>query len=249
MSENVVILGAGSGIARAVAQRLAARGCRLLLCGRDADELERNAADLRVRHNASATAVPFDALDFDSHAPFWENCLQQCDGRINGVLLCFGTLPDQQQCQRETASLRHAFDVNLTAAASVLHPIAAHMESQKSGWLAVITSVAGDRGRQSNYVYGAAKAGLSTFLQGLRNRLQPSGVHVLTIKPGFVATSMTEGLLDPKSPLVASPDAVARDIDRAIRKRRNVLYTPWFWRGILLVIRSIPESIFKRLKL
>lgn len=249
MTENVVILGANSGIANAVSHRLAARGCCLLLCGRNTEELERNAADLRVRHNADIRVARFDALDFESHTHCWPEWIERLDGRVDGALFCFGSLPDQQECQFDMQQLHQALDVNFTAAASIIHPIAAHMESEGTGWLAVISSVAGDRGRQSNYVYGAAKAGLSTFLQGLRNRLQPAGVHVLSIKPGFVATAMTAGMLDPTSPMVASPDRVAKDIDRAIYKRRNVLYTPGFWRWIMLIIRSIPESVFKRLKL
>ncbi len=115
--------------------------------------------------------------------------------------------------------------------------------------IAAISSVAGDRGRQSNYIYGAAKAGLTAYLQGLRNRLFFAGVHVLTIKPGFVATAMTDGLVNPNSPLLATPQQVARDIDRALRCRQNVLYTRWFWRPIMLIIRWIPEPVFKRLKL
>lgn len=249
MSENIVILGAGSGIAKALCQRMATRGCNLVLCGRNTEELQRDAADLQTRHQTKATILEFDALNFDSHNELWNQCLTQFDGKVDGVMLCFGTLPDQKACEDDPSQLRSAIDVNLTAAASILHPIAAHFESKKSGWLAVISSVAGDRGRQSNYVYGAAKAGLTTFLAGLRNRLQPAGVHVLTIKPGFVATPMTAGILDPKSPMVASPEQVARDIERAIAKRRNVIYTRWFWKWIMLIIRNIPESIFKRLKL
>lgn len=249
MSENIVILGAGSGIAKALCQRMAARGCGLVLCGRNAEELQRDAADLQTRHQTNATVLEFDALNFDSHNELWNQCLAQFDGQVDGVVLCFGTLPDQKACEDDSSQLRSAIDVNLTAAASILHPIAAHLESKKSGWLAVISSVAGDRGRQSNYVYGAAKAGLTTFLAGLRNRLQPVGVHVLTIKPGFVATPMTAGILDPNSPMVASPEQVARDIERAIAKRRDVIYTRWFWKWIMLIIRNIPESIFKRLKL
>jgi short-subunit dehydrogenase len=170
-------------------------------------------------------------------------------GTIDGVLLCFGVLSDQQQCEQDCQMLRTTFDVNLTAAASILHCFAERMEQQRTGWIAAISSVAGDRGRQSNYVYGAAKAGLTAFLQGLRNRLQASGVHVLTIKPGFVATAMTHGLVNPDSRMVASPAKVAADIDRAIRRQRNVVYTPRFWRWIMIIIRSIPEFVFKRMKL
>ena len=144
---------------------------------------------------------------------------------------------------------RRAIDLNFTSAVALLAPLASYLEGRRSGYLAAISSVAGDRGRQSNYTYGAAKAGLTAYLQGLRNRLYRSGVHVLTIKPGFVDTPMTRGLVNPNSPLVASPKRVARDIDRAIRRRRNTIYTPWFWRPIMLVVRLVPEFIFKRLKL
>jgi short-subunit dehydrogenase len=133
--------------------------------------------------------------------------------------------------------------------ALLLEKFATMMESQRGGCLAAISSVAGDRGRQSNYIYGAAKAGLSTFLDGLRNRMFRVGVHVLSIKPGFVDTPMTLGKINPRSPLVASPDRVARDIDRALLRRENVLYTPWFWWPIMKVIRLVPEPIFKRLGL
>ena len=132
---------------------------------------------------------------------------------------------------------------------ALLAPLANYLESRRRGYLAAISSVAGDRGRQSNYTYGAAKAGLTAYLQGLRNRLYRSGVHVLTIKPGFVDTRMTQGRVNPNSPLVASAARVARDIDRAIRRRRNVIYTPWFWRPIMLAVRALPEFLFKRLKL
>jgi short-subunit dehydrogenase len=156
---------------------------------------------------------------------------------------------DQAEAQADVQRIRRTYDVNLTSAASVLEPIAAHMAERGTGWIAAVSSVAGDRGRQSNYLYGSAKAGLTAYLQGLRNRVHHHGVDVLTIKPGFVDTPMTHGLLDPDSPLVASPDRVAKDIDRAIRRRRSKVYTPWFWRGIMAIIRNIPEAIFKRLKL
>ena len=123
------------------------------------------------------------------------------------------------------------------------------LAAQEYGFIAVISSVAGDRGRQSNYLYGAAKGGLSVYLQGLRNRGKHCGVHVMTVKPGFVATQMTVGLVDPKSPLVAQPEQVAKDIVRGLKKRKNIVYSRWFWRYIMLMIRSIPEWIFKRLRL
>src|SRR6516164_9862855 len=126
--------------------------------------------------------------------------------------------------------LRQSLDVNFLSAAELLEIAAAYFEPRRSGFIAAISSVAGDRGRQSNYTYGAAKAGLTAYLQGLRNRLWRAGVHVLTVNPGFVDTPMTRGRINPNSLLVATPERVARDIDRALRRRRDVLYTPWFWR-------------------
>ena len=249
MSEGVILLGATSGMARALSQRMCQRGCRLVLAGRDGDELNRIASDLRVRYQSQVHAEQFDALSFDDHEQFVEQCFAKLDNQVTGVVLCHGYMSEQSRTESDFSEAQRTIDVNFTSAVSLLHHAAARLESQGNGYVAAISSVAGDRGRQSNYTYGAAKAGLSTFLQGLRNRLRPAGVHVLTVKPGFVATAMTEGLLDPKSPMVASADQVARDIDRAIRKRKNVLYTPWFWSPIMTIIRSIPEPVFKRLKL
>jgi short-subunit dehydrogenase len=141
----------------------------------------------------------------------------------------------------------HTLTVNYNAVVSICEPLAAHLAERGSGWIAVIGSVAGDRGRQSNYLYGSAKAGASAYCQGLRNRLYHRGVHVLTVKPGLVATAMTEGLVNPNSPMVARPEQVAGAIVRAIDRRRNVIYTPWFWRAIMAAIRAVPEAVFKRL--
>ncbi len=166
-----------------------------------------------------------------------------------GVLLCYGQLDEQRATETDSAAARCAIDVNFTSAVSILNLVAEHLAAQKSGFIAAISSVAGDRGRQSNYTYGAAKAALTTYLQGLRNRLHPLGVQVLTVKPGFVDTPMTHGILRPDSPLVASRERVARDIDRALCRRRNVIYTPWYWWAVMTIIRSIPEFVFKRLRL
>jgi short-subunit dehydrogenase len=249
MSENILVLGATSGIARALCHELARRGCRLVLAGRDADELGKVASDLHVRYGTDGHVEPFDALDYEGHSAFFGRCLGHFNGDLTGVVLCYGYMTDQARTETDFCQARRTIDVNLTSAVSLLSLAANHLELSRQGFIAAIASVAGDRGRQSNYTYGAAKAGLATYLQGLRNRLCRAGVHVLTVKPGFVDTPMTQGLLNPKSPLVASPARVARDIDRAIRKRKNTLYTPWFWWGILAVIRSIPEPIFKRLRL
>ena len=250
--ETYLILGATSGFARAVSQVLAERGCRLVLAGRNAKELQRLANDLRIRHQTAVECAAFDALDFDAHAAFVQRSTQLFDGGLDGLILCYGYLAEQAQAQADVAEARRTIDVNLTSAVSVLERFAEYFIDRRTARrpiIAAISSVAGDRGRQSNYIYGAAKAGLSAYLQGLRNRLFAAGVHVLTIKPGFVATAMTDGLVNPNSPLLATPEQVARDIDRAVGRRRNVLYTRWFWRPIMFVIRSIPEPIFKRLKL
>jgi len=249
MSENVVIVGATSGIAKALCAELADGGANLVVAGRNIEQLERQAADLRIRFQRDVFVERFDAADVERFSQFWANCVAHFADGTTGLVVCYGFLPVQDEAQRDAAVLRQSLDVNFTSPAALLEIAAAYFEQRRSGWIAAISSVAGDRGRQSNYLYGAAKAGLSAYLQGLRNRLQPAGVHVLSIKPGFVATRMTAGKVNPKSPLVASPERVARDIARAIRRRKNVLYTPWIWRPIMFVVRSIPEAIFKRLKL
>lgn len=249
MSEHVLILGANSGIARAVCDVLAERGVSLLLAGRQLDELEKTAADLRIRFKADVHCEMFEALDYASHPAFVTRAVERCGGRIDGVVLCYGNLPDQRATEQDFTLVQRTIDVNFTSVVSILNLLATVMEKQGSGTIAAISSVAGDRGRQSNYTYGAAKAGLTAYLQGLRNRLAKRGVHVLTIKPGFVDTAMTKGIIPATSPLLASPQRVARDIDRAMRRRHNTLYTPWFWWPIMTIICSIPEAIFKRLKL
>jgi short-subunit dehydrogenase len=247
--ETYLILGATSGIARAVSHVLAGRGCRLVLAARNPEELQRLANDLRIRHQTAIECAAFDALDFAGHAALVERSTKVFEGELDGVILCYGYMVDQAQAQADFAEARRTIDVNFTSAVSVLERFADYFAQRHAGVIAAISSVAGDRGRQSNYIYGAAKAGLTAYLQGLRNRLFSAGVHVLTIKPGFVATAMTDGLVNPNSPLLATPQQVARVIDRALRRRRNVLYTRWFWRPIMFVIRSIPEPVFKRLKL
>ena len=249
MSENVLILGATSGIAKALAAVLAARGCRLVLGGRNREEMDRIAADLRLRFSATVDVETFDALDYDHHAEFFRACLERSGGCIDGVIHCYGYLPDQKLAQEDFTAARQTIEVNFTSAVSLLNLAADYFERQQAGYIAAISSVAGDRGRQSNYVYGSTKAALSAYLSGLRNRLFHAGVHVLTIKPGFVDTPMIAGSASAKSPLVASPQRVARDIDRAIRRRKNTVYTPWFWRIVMGIIRAIPECIFKRMRL
>jgi len=249
MSEAVAVVGANSGIARALCHRLAKRGCRLILAGRNPDELQALASDLRIRYGQPAIVEPFDALAFDDLPHFVARCLRHFDAGLDGVILCYGYLATDDRGQPDLGSARRMIDVNFTSAVLILECFAHDFEQRSAGSIVAISSVAGDRGRQSNYLYGAAKGGLTIYLQGLRNRLHRAGVHVLTVKPGFVDTAMTAGKIDPRSPLLASPERVARDIDRALRKRKDVLYTPWFWWGIMALIKAVPEVVFKRLKL
>ena len=249
MSDRILVLGATSGIARALCGQLARQGHQLILAARDADELERMATDLRLRYEVSVLIELFEALEFDQHEPLLRRCVERLDGPLDGVVFCCGYMPEQVKTETDFSEVQRTIDTNLTAAISILNVVANYFVRRRAGFIAAISSVAGDRGRQSNYVYGCSKAGLNVYLAGLRNRLYRSGVHVLTIKPGFVDTPMTEGLIDPQSPLVASPERVARDIARAIQRRRNQLYVPWFWRCIMTAICSVPETIFKRMKL
>jgi decaprenylphospho-beta-D-erythro-pentofuranosid-2-ulose 2-reductase len=247
MSDTILVLGAGSAMARAIAHELAATGHSLILAGRGTDDLEKTAADLRVRHEASVTVRRFEATDFDDHERFFGDCVKAAGGELHGVILCHGYMAEQAVAQRDFAEARRMIDVNYASAVSVLEQAARYLEDRKRGYVCAITSVAGDRGRRSNYLYGSSKAALNTYLQGLRHRLSKSGVPVLTVKPGFVDTRMTWGL--PGLFLVASPDKVAKDVCKAIRKKRNVTYTPWFWRGIMSIICAVPDFIFRRTKL
>ena len=243
---RVLVVGATSAIATETARIYATGGARLFLAARDPDRLEAVAADLRVR---GATSVETALLDVTDHRRC-EDVVEQAWAALGGLdvaLVAHGVLPDQPRCQASAAEALRSLDVNLLSAVALLTPLANRFEAARAGCIAVISSVAGDRGRQSNYVYGTAKGGLDRFLQGLRNRLHPAGVAVVTLKPGFVDTPMTAAI--PKNLLFASPRRVGRAVHRAIEARRSVAYIPWFWRPIMCLIRGMPESIFKRLRL
>jgi short-subunit dehydrogenase len=241
---TVLVLGGTSAIARSVASEFAARRFDVILAGREIAELETIAADLRLRHSVAAVPRKFDALAFESHPAFVEECRTACGNKLVGAVVCFGYLGDQAEGERNFEETRRIFDTNLLGAVSILNPIARHLEEKREGFVAAISSVAGDRGRRSNFLYGAAKAGLTVYLQGLRNRLSGSGVRVVTIKPGFVDTRMTYGR--PGMFLVASPEAVGRRIVRAILSGKDVTYVPGFWRFVMFGIRAIPERVFKK---
>lgn len=247
MMKNVLIVGGSSAIAAACARRWAAEGANLFLTGRHPLRVEAVAQDLRVRGAGQVVTHVLDVNDHQQHQAMLDAC-RAALGRIDIVLIAHGSLPDQSRCERDVDVVLHELSTNALSTIALLTLLAGQFESQRSGSIAVIASVAGDRGRPSNYVYGAAKAAVATFCEGLRARLFKAGVRVLTIKPGFVATPMTAGLALP-GPLVASPERVAADIVRAIERGKDALYTPWFWSGIMLVIRSLPGFVFKRVSL
>jgi len=244
-NQHALILGATSAIARALADQLAADGYNIILAARDQDENQILADDIALRHNIDAHAIPFQADAFDTHESFLAQCNDIADNTITLYAICFGYMDDQQHAQAHFPTAQRTIDINLTAAISICERAATQLEQRGTGNIIIIASVAGDRGRQSNYLYGAAKAGLTTYAQGLRNRLHHRGVHVLTVKPGFVDTKMTFGTV----PFAANPTHVAKSITRALKKQRNTIYTPWFWRYILLIIQHIPEAVFKRMRM
>ena len=245
MSETWIILGATSSMARALARALAERGDAVLLAGRDREDIKRLAADCSARGARLAEGINFDARKPETFAPIIAGAARE-DGTINAAVFV-GSMPDQGDIDSDPALIDGVVSDNFSGPARFLHILAPLMEERGGGTIVGLGSVAGDRGRIGNYVYGAAKAGFATYLSGLRNRLTRAGAHVLTVKPGFVDTAMTwgiEGMF-----LVASPKQVAADILKAVKKKRNVLYTPFFWRYIMLIIRSVPEPIFKKLSI
>lgn len=244
--EKVLIVGANSAIAEAAARLYAARGGALYLLARNVPRVQVIAEDLRVRGATLVHASALDVADFAAQADAIERACAALGG-LDVALIAHGTLPDQPRCGSDTDHAMREFTVNGTATISLASRIAQKLEVQGSGTLAVISSVAGDRGRASNYLYGSAKAAVSVYLSGLRQRLDARGVNVLTIKPGFVDTPMTAAFR--KGALWTKPETIARGIVRAIDMRRSVVYLPWFWRPIMLVIRCIPESLFRRIKL
>ncbi|MEG2804460.1 SDR family oxidoreductase [Stenotrophomonas sp.] len=244
--QKILIIGATSAIAEAVARRYAARGAALFLVARNPARLSVIAADLAVRGAAQVSDYVLDINDLAGHAGMVEQAWATL-GAPDVVLVAHGTLPDQAACEASVAVFLSEFATNGSATMALLAPIANRMADAGSGTLAVITSVAGDRGRQSNYAYGAAKAATSAFLSGLRQRLFKRGVGVVDIRPGFVDTPMTAHLR--KGPLWASPDQVAKRIVAGIGRRTPVLYAPGFWRLIMWVIRLLPQAVFNRASL
>lgn len=243
----IIIIGGTSAIAKSLAHQWAQKNFNLIISGRDEEEINSICNDIQIRYSILCQPLKLDLLDFEQHQNFFEKCLTISNHHIKGIIFCAGFMDEQNKVQNNNSLTIQTINANFTSTASILNLFANYFETNKNGFIACISSVAGDRGRQSNYIYGAAKSGLSTYLQGLRNRMFKSGVPVLTIKPGFVDTAMTygmEGLF-----LVASPDKVAKDIILAIEKKKDILYTPGFWKYIMLIIKNIPERIFKKMSL
>jgi decaprenylphospho-beta-D-erythro-pentofuranosid-2-ulose 2-reductase len=242
---KIIVLGATSGIALEVQHQLARRGCELLLVARSPQRLAEIQTDLLLRGAAGVLTYAADLASIPHHAGILEFARRNVPD-FDTVLLAYGSMQPQKDAEDSVDVLLEGLQTNFVSASAILTLFASDFERRRTGCLAAITSVAGDRGRRSNYVYGSAKGALSLFLQGLRSRLHPAGVRVITIKPGPVQTSMTDHL--PNASRFADPRQVARDIVRAIASGSpEVLYTPKVWRYIMTAVEHIPEAIFKRL--
>ncbi|ARE40843.1 Sorbitol-6-phosphate 2-dehydrogenase [Rhodovulum sp. P5] len=240
----VLILGARSDIGRAVAHAFAAEGHPIQLAARNAESLQPDATDITIRYNVAASVHDFDALDTAHHAAFLDHL-----PTLPEVAVCaVGLMGDQAENETDAGKAALVIRANFEGPALILGDLANRFAARGSGTLVGISSVAGDRGRATNYVYGASKAGFTAFLSGLRNRLAKQGVHVVTVLPGFVNTRMTEGM-DLPGGLTAEPQELGTAIVKAVEKKRNIIYVRPVWRLIMAIIRAIPEAVFKKLSL
>jgi decaprenylphospho-beta-D-erythro-pentofuranosid-2-ulose 2-reductase len=237
---SILILGAGSDIGIALANAAAKIGCPLLLAARELSTLEANAERLRSKYHTEVEVLYFDALKTDSHKEFLDQL-----GNLPTIVICLvGLLGDQATAERSFVEADLILRTNLAGPISIMGEVANRMEARNEGAIVGVSSVSGDRGRAENYVYGAAKAGFTTFLSGLRQRLARTSVRVVTVKPGPVRTKMTS---DRRAFLMTTPDAIAASLLRACLKARGVVYLPWYWRPIMTIIRCLPETLFKSL--
>jgi decaprenylphospho-beta-D-erythro-pentofuranosid-2-ulose 2-reductase len=241
---RIMVVGATSAIAHETAKRFARDGAEFFLVARNTERLDDVSNDLKVRGAKRVETFLLDINDLERHEELVDAAVLALDG-LDAVLISHGTLGDQQKCQLSVSETLKEFTTNCTSVIALLTLLANYFEQQKRGCIAVVSSVAGDRGRKSNYVYGSAKAAVSAFLSGLRGRLASAGVTVITVKPGLVDTPMTASLR--KGLLFASAGKVGEGIYQAMVKKREVVYVPWFWRPIMVIVRSIPEAVFKKL--
>ncbi len=243
-AKRIALFGATSAIAAALARIYASEGAELVLIGRSTEALEQLATDLKIRGAADCKTVVTDLGDA-GNADNAAGKAWSAAGGLDAAVIAFGALPDQAKAAADSGAMIRAIDVNFTAPAALASALAGRFESAGSGTIVILSSIAGDRGRASNYVYGSAKAGLQAFASGLRHRLYKAKVNVLDVRPGFVISPMTAGL-DRSGPLWSRPERVAADIRRAIDAGKGVLYTPWWWFWIMLVIRALPRFVFHR---
>lgn len=244
-TSTIVIVGATSGIAQGVARSYATAGWNIFLVARKEQALQAMTSDLLARGAERVSSFCVDLQQTNRHDEIVNRSMEFA-GRIDVVLIAHGILRNQEEIDHNVDEMLTVFDVNATSTISLLHRFGVALEPQHSGTLAVISSVAGDRGRRSLYTYGATKAAVSHVVAGMRGRYLPLGINVLDIKPGPVDTPMMAGRTQA---LVADVDVVAKDIVRAIERRKGVVYTPWFWRYIMAIVRMIPEVIFLKIKL
>ncbi len=241
---TVLILGAASDIAIATAKKFASNKYDIQLAARNIEQLKPLQSDIHVRYNVNCSLVSFDALAFSSHQQFFDSLSPKPD-----VAICvFGIMEDEDKAFEDFSSTHRMIDTNYTGAVSVLNIVAKYYASQKNGVIVGISSVAGERGRQSKLIYGSAKAAFSAYLAGLRNKLFKDNVHVVSVKPGFVYTKMTEELKLPK-PLTAQPSEVANAVYAAVKNKKNTVYVKWMWKWIMLIIKNIPEFQFKKMNI
>jgi len=243
---TVILVGATSALGRAFAGAFAKEGHPLILAGRNEAELARIASDIHLRFGVHTAFRVYDAGESDVAGPLLLRALDQVTGSLGGLVLCHGSMPDEEQMRTDASLRESAIRVNYTSAVELIEAAVPHFASGSDPFILAVTSVAGDRGRPSNALYGSSKGALALYLSGLRSRLSREGVRVVTVKPGFVDTRMTWGL--PGLFAVASPERVAVDALRGLRKNRAVVYSPGFWRLIMLIIRLIPDPIFRRLQ-
>ena len=241
---SVLILGASSDIGFAIAKKFASEKYDVLLAARNPEQLKPMQSDIQIRYGVHCSLHRFEASDFQSHASFYSSLSPKPD--VTAYVI--GYMNDNEKVIHDWNETLKTINANYTGAVSILNIIAADYASRQAGTIIGVSSVAGNRGRQSNYIYGSAKAAFTAYLSGLRNKMYHSKVHVLTVLPGFVYTKMTEHLKLPK-PLTAKPEEVANAVYNGVKKKKNIIYVKWFWRWIMLIITSIPESMFKKKKM
>jgi len=247
-SKSVLVLGSVSAVGKAIAHEFAKEGYSLLLADIETEENQRIAKDIQIRYRVYCDTLFFDAGDIDSHPAFLDKVVEKINGLPEGLVICFGYMPVQQEGQKDFKLIKRTIDINFTGAVSILERVIGRFEERNHGFAIIISSVAGDRGRKSNYIYGSTKGALTRYVEGLQHRLSSTKVHVLLVKPGFMDTAMTYGLNLPQR-LLASPEEAGRMIHKAWKRKKHVVYVKWFWKYIMLIIQHLPRFVFHRTQL